>query len=51
MNVSGQLFPSKMKIEIVSGKSIFIDINFSKVTINNPLRFPFKLSSKYENLF
>jgi hypothetical protein len=51
MDVDGQLFPSDMQIEIVSKKSIFIDINFSKVTINNPLRFPFRLSSKYENLF
>ena len=51
IDIEGQLFPSKMRIEIVSNKSIFIDIDFNKTTINTPLRFPFKIPSKYENLF
>jgi len=51
VEVGGQLFPSNIRIEVVSSKSIFIDVDFSKVSINNPLRFPFKIPSKYENLF
>lgn len=51
IEVGDQLFPSEMRIEIVSNKSIFIDVDFNKVTMNNPLRFPFKIPSKYENLF
>ncbi len=51
INIDGQLFPSKMRIEIVSNKSIFIDVSFNKVVINNPLRFPFKIPSKYNYAF
>ncbi|HJN06401.1 MAG TPA: DUF4292 domain-containing protein [Bacteroidales bacterium] len=48
--VNDQLFPSKIRIEIKSQKSIFIDINFNKVDLNKPLNFPFKIPRKYENL-
>ncbi len=51
INVDGQLFPSSMRIEVVSNKSIFIDVEFNKVVINNPLRFPFNIPSKYDDAF
>lgn len=51
ITVDDQLFPSRMRIEVVSNKSIFIDVNFSKVIINNPLKFPFKIPTKYDNVF
>ncbi len=51
ISVGDQLFPSKIRIEIVSNKSIFIDVNFNKVIINEPLRFPFKIPSKYDKAF
>ena len=51
INVDGQLFPSRMRIEVVSNKSIFIDVEFNKVVINSPLRFPFNIPSKYEDAF
>lgn len=51
IEVGNQLFPSKMRIEIVSSKSIFINVEFSKEEINSSLDFPFKIPSKYDNLF
>lgn len=51
ITVGDQLFPSKVRIEVVSNKSIFIDVTFNKVSINEPLRFPFKIPSKYDNIF
>jgi len=51
IDVDGQLFPSKIRIEIISQKSISIDLDFNKVLINSPLNFPFKIPSKYEKLF
>jgi len=51
IDVSGQLFPSKIRIEITSQKSISIDLDFSKTVVNNKLTFPFKIPSKYEKLF
>lgn len=50
MDVGGQLFPSRIIINIVSQKSISIDVNFIKMEINEPLRFPFKIPDKYESL-
>ncbi|MFK5857182.1 MAG: DUF4292 domain-containing protein [Bacteroidota bacterium] len=51
IQVDDQLFPSKIRIEITSQKSIVIDLDFNKITLNNPLNFPFRIPSKYEKLF
>ncbi len=51
VNVDGELFPSHILIDITSNKSVSININFNKVVINAPLRFPFKISNKYEKMF
>ncbi len=50
-SIDGQLFPSKIRIEITSQKSILIDVEFNKITLNNPLSFPFRIPGKYESLF
>lgn len=51
IEVNGQLFPSKMRIEIVSNKTILIDVDFNKVEIDEHLKFPFNIPSKYDNIF
>jgi len=51
VEVDGQLFPSKIRVDIISGKSISIDVSFSKILLNSPLNFPFKIPGKYENMF
>jgi hypothetical protein len=51
IDVDGQLFPSKVRVDITSNKSILINVSFSKVIINSPLSFPFKIPKKYENMF
>jgi hypothetical protein len=48
IDVDGQLFPSNIRIEIISLKSVSIEIDFNKTIINSPLSFPFKIPSKYE---
>lgn len=50
INIGDQLFPSQIRIEIKSQRSIYIDIKFNKVTINKPLKFPFRIPGKYENM-
>lgn len=51
VDVDGQILPSKMRIEIVSSKSIFINVEFNREELNSSLQFPFRIPSKYENLF
>lgn len=51
VDIDGHLFPSSILIEIVTGKSMFIEVNFNKVQINSPLSFPFNIPSKYENIY
>lgn len=51
IEVDGQLFPSKVRIEITAQKSVIIDVSFNKTILNKQLSFPFKIPSKYEDLF
>ena len=51
IDIDGQLFPSIIRIEIISKQSIVIDVEFNKTILNNPISFPFKIPGKYENLF
>jgi hypothetical protein len=46
--IGDQMFPGKISINISSQKSIEIDIDFSKIELNEPLRFPFKIPKKYK---
>jgi len=50
IQIGDDLFPSKININIVSQKSIDIKVNFIKMEINEPLRFPFKIPAKYKSL-
>ena len=49
--VDDQLFPGKITINISSQKTISIDIDFSKVELNEPLSFPFNIPGKYKRQF
>ncbi len=51
ISVDGQLFPSKILIKISSKKTIEIDVDFSRVELNEALKFPFNIPSKYDKLF
>ena len=42
------LFPTAIEFKFIGVKNIIINFNFSKVEKDNPLRFPFKIPSKYE---
>jgi outer membrane lipoprotein-sorting protein len=48
--VDGLLLPEIMQIKISSGSTILINLKFGKTVINQPLRFPFAISKKYEKL-
>lgn len=50
IDIGDQLFPSKIRIEIKSQKSIFIDVDFNKVYIDKPLKFPFNIPRKYQDM-
>ena len=46
--VEGQLFPRKMTYVIWAENTIRVKSDFSKMTINNPLQFPFKIPASYQ---
>lgn len=46
----GKLFPSKIIINIVSQKSIVINVDFIKMGLNEPLSFPFRVPRKYKTM-
>ena len=50
-DVDGELFPTNIRIEISSSKSITVNVDYNKVELNKPLNFPFKISDKYTNMF
>jgi len=50
IQVGDQLFPDRIKITVASQKTIIIDVNFIKVTVDEPLNFPFKIPKKYKNM-
>lgn len=47
---SSQLFPQKMNYTIKAQKNVTIDLNFSKVTLNEEQTFPFKIPDNYEQI-
>ncbi len=51
IQIEDQLFPSKIIINIVSQKSITINVDILKIELNDPLSFPFKVPKKYEKMF
>lgn len=49
--VKDQLFPENLKFEFQTLKPAIVKIEYSKVSLNNPLKFSFNISSKYEQVF
>jgi hypothetical protein len=46
----GQLFPQKMNYTIKAQKNVTIDLNYSKVTLNEEQTFPFRIPENYEQI-
>jgi hypothetical protein len=46
----GQLFPMKMIYAIKAQKNVNIDIQYSKVNVNEDVSFPFKIPDNYEQI-
>ncbi len=47
-NIDGQLFPTRVSIEITSQKPISIEIKYFKTILNNPQSYPFRIPKKYD---
>jgi hypothetical protein len=47
---STQQFPQKIKYTIVAKKNVVIDINYTKITLNEEQSFPFKIPDNYEQV-
>ena len=48
--VDNQLFPRKLEFEITAGNNIDVAVEFSKITINTPQTFPFKVPASYKEV-
>ena len=48
--IDGQLFPHKINYDLVADKNIQVDLKYSKIVIDKPQVFPFKISSKYTRM-
>jgi hypothetical protein len=46
----GQLFPQKMNYTIKAQKNVNIDLNYTKVTLEEEQSFPFKIPDNYEQI-
>ena len=44
---NGQLFPKNIDIVVESNKLLILNIEYSKLTVNEPVKMPFKIPSKY----
>jgi len=44
---NGQLFPMKRILRFKEDQNTFLEISFTKITLNEKLRFPFRISKKY----
>lgn len=49
-NLEGQLIPHHLLFNITADKLLEVDVFYSKITLNSPQKFPFKISSKYERI-
>lgn len=48
--VEEQLFPHHLSFDITAENPVWVDLNYSKITINQSLLFPFKITSKYTRI-
>ncbi len=45
--IDNQLFPKAMKFDISAENKLHVDVSFSKIILNTPLSFPFKIPQSY----
>ncbi|MCX6269764.1 MAG: DUF4292 domain-containing protein [Bacteroidetes bacterium] len=50
VTIGNQVIPGRITMEIKAEKNINIDIEFSKIKLNEPLNFPFTIPSKYTRI-
>ena len=48
--INEKLFPYKLGFQISSGNSIDIQVEYSKISVDKPLKFPFSIPEKYTKL-
>jgi hypothetical protein len=48
--VGGQLFPHHIFYDLMADKPVQVDLDYSKIEINEPQEFPFKISSNYTRI-
>jgi len=48
--IEGQLFPSSVQYELETEEPVKVEAKYSKIELNNPLTFPFKIPSNYTSL-
>ena len=46
-NIAGQLFPKKLDVTIWADNTIKVKATFSRITVDSPLQFPFRIPSGY----
>jgi len=49
--ISDQLFPNHVTYHLAADKPIDVDLDYSKIKIDEPQQFPFKISSKYSRIY
>ena len=47
---SGQLFPHETRLSIKADQNIEINLDYSKISLDKPLKFPFKIPEKFERI-
>jgi hypothetical protein len=48
--IGEQLFPHSLSFDITDDKPIWVELDYSKITINEPLDFPFNITHKYSRI-
>lgn len=51
LSIEDQLIPHDLSFEFQSEKPANVELTYSKIALNTPLKFSFKISSKYEQVF
>ncbi len=47
VDIDGQLFANQLTVKLKEGKRTFIEFDYTKITVNEKQRFPFRISRKY----
>ncbi len=49
-SINNQLFPYHITYDLEADKPVEVDLDYSKIVLDNPLLFPFKIASKYTRI-